>query len=123
MIEIKRGNYVELQITAKKNGATLTDLFSAANITFMLKQNADDPESQAILVKDYLTGIVPNSPTTGKIMIPLYSTDTENIEPAIYYFGIQIKYTDQNRQELFITDPDDAESTTNRIQILQDVVF
>lgn len=85
-LEIIRGDDSTFQATFTNNDGVAIDL-TEGTVFFTVKEDLDDPDSQAIISKEYTSS---SAPTTGIMNIVLDNTDTD-VEVGRYYFDIQFK--------------------------------
>ena len=119
-MNIKVGNQVKFIVAVKDvNGAAVTDLSTATNVLFMIKKYITDPDSEAVVSKSLGSGITVDDPVTGSISILINSPDTVSLEPGTYYMGLEIVYSTDNRQEVYLQENN---STINQISLTSDVI-
>jgi len=119
-MRIKKGNQIKTQIEIidiDKN--PVTNLATAATVTFMLKKNITDLDVNAVLTKTLANGVSVNNPVLGSVLVTIDTPDTVNINPGTYYMALQIVYTGVNHQEVDLTESDDAIET---VEIVEDII-
>lgn len=119
-MQIKKGNYIILQIGIKdQDNNYITDLNIAIEVLYMIKNNKTDLNDDALVIKKMTLGeITINDPSTGYVSIELESSDTENIQAGIKYHAVQIEYSAENIKEIWLKD----DLGTDMIDIYQDVI-
>jgi len=122
-MQIKKGNYTILEIGIKdENNKYITDLSTATEIYYMIKENQADTNIDALVTKTKTDGgIIIDTPSTGFCRIILNAGDTENIEPGFKYHGFQIKYSNDDIKEIWIKS-ENSNVFDDRIEILQDII-
>lgn len=119
-MRIKKGNYIIFQIGIKdQDDQYITDLNTAIEIRYMIKENKTDANEDALVSKTMTDGdILINTPDTGFVSITLVSGDTEGIVAGVKYHSVQIEYSDDNIKEIWLN----SDNGTDRIDIYQDVI-
>ena len=90
-----RGDTKTLTLTFK-NAAGVAHNIKNWAVHFTLKQNATQPDSQAVLQKVVTSFADTTAGTSGVAVITLNPADTVNIEPGIYDFDIAVT-TSENK--------------------------
>ena len=102
-----------------QDGAVISNLATASNVFFMIKNKKTDPDAQAVVSKSIGSGVTIDSPVTGSVTVVIDSPDTDGITPKTYYFALQINYTVNNIQEVYLTEGGKALDT---ITFSQDII-
>ena len=102
-----------------QDGNIVTNLATASNIYYMIKRKKTDADIDALVTKSVGSGVTVNSPIIGTLSIQINSPDTASIVPATYYHAIQIVYTPNNKQELYLYENGKQNDT---ITFIQDVI-
>ena len=119
-MDLKRGNYATLQITVRdSSGALVTNLATATEVYFMIKENWDDTNASALVSKSLSDGVSVDTPSTGIVTVLIETPDTASIDPGTYYMALQIEYSADNQQE-----PNLVENSTviNKITLTEDII-
>lgn len=90
-----RGDTKTLTLTFKNSAGVAYNIKNWA-VHFTLKQNATQPDSQAVLQKVVTSFADTTSGTSGVAVITLNPADTVNIEPGVYDFDIAVT-TSENK--------------------------
>lgn len=90
-----RGDTKTLTLTFKNAAGVAYNIKNWA-VHFTLKQNATQPDSQAVLQKVVTSFADTTSGTSGVAVITLNPADTVNIEPGVYDFDIAVT-TSENK--------------------------
>lgn len=122
-LTILRGNSVNLDFLITSNGVRLTkqQLDAAQSITFAVKNDSQDTNNEAIILKTVGDGIVTlpdGDSSSANLRVSLTGTDTD-IEENSYPVGLQINFSATNIKEAALTIDD---MCFNEIFISQDVV-
>jgi len=83
------------------------------------RRKKTDADIDALVTKSVGSGVTVNSPIIGTLSIQINSPDTASIVPATYYHAIQIVYTPNNKQELYLYENGKQNDT---ITFIQDVI-
>lgn len=126
MMEIKYGNKCVLTFTCTDaDGDTITDLASASEIYFQIKETKDAEDKFVALTKTD-DNIDVNTPSTGKIQVTILPADWCDRDEIDFedgefdaYFGLEIEYADDDIREITITELGTEKET---VTILEDVV-
>lgn len=101
-MQIKRGNKADLLFIVKDaDGNIVTNLSTATAIQFVLKNNKEDADSAALVLKNLTNGITIDTPSIGNVMVSLTSTNM-TISPKNYFWALRITYSATNVQEVNI---------------------
>jgi len=119
-MRIKKGNYIIFQIGIKdQDGEYITDLNTAIEIRYMIKENKLDSNIEALVNKTMTGGdILINTPEIGFIQITLKSGDTESIQAGMKYHSSQIEYSTDDIKEIWLN----SDNGTDKIELYQDVI-
>jgi len=119
-MRIKKGNYIIFQIGIKdQDGEYITDLNTAIEIRYMIKENKLDSNIEALVNKTMTSGdILINTPEIGFIQITLKSGDTESIQAGMKYHSSQIEYSTDDIKEIWLN----SDNGTDKIELYQDVI-
>ncbi len=119
-MRIKKQNSRTLKFLIRDSeGTTITNLASAVEILFMLKQEPLDTDEEAKIVKRMtLGGVLVDNPEVGYLRVPLTSVDT-NIPVFNYYCAVQIQWSATNIQEIEISDNG---VLVTQLEIYQDII-
>ena len=113
MLEIFRKDTSTIVIHIKdENGVTLSDLATATDVRFLVKKNAADLNSAAIITKYIGSGLTINDPATGDVTVVLSAGDTTQLADT-YVMGLKVKYAAS--EKTIILD-------TSSLRIIQNVV-
>jgi hypothetical protein len=118
-MEILKGNYISFVIGPIKNiitNTTITNLSTAASIRYIVKREATDIDSLAVVTKYIGSGLTINAPSTGYITVILNAADTELLEIKEYYHALQIEYSATNVQEISLMEEGKKIKTFSLIQ-------
>jgi len=120
-MELKIGNAKTFIFAIKSEAGTLlTDLATATSIKFMIKENADDADSAAIVSKTLGAGITANAPSTGYITVTVNAGDTTTATAAGQkYVALQITYSATNIIEIELKE---SNFVSNKIDLVEDVI-
>lgn len=100
--EILRGNSSTQEILIKdKDNAIVTNLDAAESITFKVKEKKTD--TTAKITKTVGEGIEVDTPSEGYLRITILPSDTENLEPDLYFCGLEIKWSDVLIYEILLS--------------------
>lgn len=119
-MDLKKGNYKKYSCNIKdKNGAFVTNLESAMEITVGLKL---DPTQEEYDLSKFLTSgdVVIVEPLSGEISWEFNSYDTEELLPGLYSLACQVDYTPAKQFEIKLQDID--LNSADKIMITQDVI-
>lgn len=120
-MELKKGNYVKLVIGPIRdaNKAIITNLATAASIRYLVKEEASDLDTAAVITKGLATGVTIDDPSQGCVSVVINAADTESLPLEEYYQGLQIEYSSTNIQEINIIENNQA---INMLTLTPDVV-
>ena len=97
-MNVMKGNATSIYLDLKGNGVSLTNLADTTDIIFLVKTDKTDVDASALITKNK-TDMTIDSPTTGELVIPLTSADTD-ITVGNYYYGLQLVYSATNQIEI-----------------------
>lgn len=86
-----KGQSATIQSTVYTDDGNQKANLTSATITFMLKANPTDLDSQALLTKNVGTGVTIINPTEGICSILLTASDTNTLSYQSLYFEILVK--------------------------------
>lgn len=121
-MQLKKGNNATIVFKEIKDsdGNIITNLSTAAEVYFMIKQNEIDADIDAKLSKSLTGGgITVDDPEVGSVTVVVESGDTDNIDAGIYFMALQIVYSAMNQNEINITENNKVIRT---IEIEQDII-
>ena len=98
-LTLKVGNTQLFKFTIKNQGLPITHLSDAANIVFMIKENQDDLDIEAILTKTLHSGIEINR---NDIIVTIDSADTQLANVGQKYLALQINFSTTDKVEINI---------------------
>ena len=117
-MHVIKGNYKSFCILLKNSdNEVVTDLSSAVDILFLVKNKKTDADEDAVISKSK-DDMSLNDPSTGYIKVSVTSADT-SIDPGSYYVGLQVNYSSTEKIEIGLFE-DGRETGT--FAIIQDVV-
>jgi hypothetical protein len=98
--ELKVGNAVTLKVkVADKFDNIINDLSTAEEITFMIKTELNDDDTEAKIHKRKTEGeIIVDSPETGYLSIYIDSEDA-TVDYGFYYWMVEVKYSNIKKTE------------------------
>ena len=94
MLEIIRGDTISLPITIKDSDGVAIDI-TGATVFFTIKSDETLADTSASVSKTVTSH---PAPASGQTTVELDPTDTEDLTAGIYYWDIQIKYSDDTIQ-------------------------
>ena len=101
MLEMRKGNTFVFTVSVQDvNGDALTTLGAALSIKCMIKSKQTDTDSDAIISKTDISGIVIDTPSTGDLKITFDSADTESLLSGSRYIAVEIEDSTGAIQEI-----------------------
>ena len=120
-MQLKKGNQTIFDFYIRdRDGLLITDLSAAIEIKYAMKEDREDADIDALILKKLTLGeIAIDTPVTGVCRVTLTKSDTEDLGTSQKFHALQIEYSAENIQEVWIKNNN---VITDTVEVVQDVV-